>query len=344
MQRELPFSYPFINYERDRFPYNFKKLKVGASYIVWWYGGIVREQSHKSIRVFYQVILREVKKNENELIFGDYITENLPIDPYLTYFDLNHIFQISETHTAVVNGSITSTVFSLITSFDESNWCIIDINEQKLINPDIQAFLKYYPLPPDVRDNSKLLQLTLENNQKLFLNNIDFLAKSYKQVECLMLYPYESSHSSINTIKNLLMKPRKIAASNGNWQVVTALESDCLFLGHLKYESYTQKVIKKLTNQRIKAWLNTESSEAPAVFYPSIQPWYTDNEIEIKVEGFLCNGNIIGLNILYISDPKGSTIEWYGTARKIGKAPTSINRIVHGELLLNKQLTLPLDD
>ncbi|WP_171497228.1 hypothetical protein [Acinetobacter bereziniae] len=344
MQRELPFPYPFINYERDRFPYNFENLKLGASYIVWWYGGIVREQSHKSIRVFYQVILREVKKNENELIFGDYITENLPIDPYLTYFDLNHIFQIGETHIAVVNGSITFTVFSLITSFDESNWCIIDINEQKLINPDIQAFLEYYPLPPDVRDNSKLLQLTLENNQKLYLNNIDFLAKSYKQVECLMLYPYESSHPSVDTIKNLLMKPRKIPTSDGSWQVFTALESDCVFLGHLKYDSYTKNVIKKLTNQRIKAWLNTKSGEAPAVFYPSIQPWYTDNKIEIKVEGFLCNGNIIGLNILYISNPKGSTIEWYGTARKIGKAPTSIDRIVHGELLLNKQLTLPLDD
>ncbi len=95
---------------------------------------------------------------------------------------------------------------------------------------------------------------------------------------------------------------------------------------------------------RIKAWLNTKSGEASSVFYPSIQPWYTDNEVEIKVKGFLCNGNIIGLNILHISDPKGSTIEWYGTTRKIGKASTSIARIVHGELLLNKQLTLPFDD
>ncbi|WP_258958180.1 hypothetical protein [Acinetobacter colistiniresistens] len=344
MQQKLQLPFPFINYERDHFPYNFEKLKLGTSYIVWWYGGILREQSHKSIRVFYQVILREVKKTENELIFGEYITENLPIDPYLTYFNLNHIFQISETHTATINSSITSTVFSLITSFNESNWCIIDVNEQKLINPDIQSFLEAYPLPPDVRDNSKLLQLTLKNNQKLFLNNIDFLAQSYKQVECLMLYPYESPHPSVDTIKNLLIKSRKIPTSDKNWQVFTEFESDCVFLGHLKYDPYTQKVIKKLTNQRIKAWLNTKSGEASSVFYPSIQPWYTDNEVEIKVKGFLCNGNIIGLNILHISDPKGSTIEWYGTTRKIGKASTSIDRIVHGELLLNKQLTLPFDD
>lgn len=344
MQRELPLPYPFINYERDRFPYNFEKLKLGTSYIVWWYGGIVREQSHKSIRVFYQVILREVKYIENEVILGEYITENLPIDPYLTYFKLGYLFQINENRASVPDDMITFTVFSLITSFDESNWCIIDVNEQKLINPDIQAFLKYHPLPPDVRDNSKLLQLTLENNQKLFLNNIDFLAKSYKQVECLLLYPYESSHPSVDTIKNLLVKSRKIPTSDGNWQVFTQFESDCVFLGHLKYDPYTQKVIKKLTNQRIKAWLNTKSGEAPSVFYPSIQPWYTDNKVEIKVEGFLCNDNIIGLNILHISDPKGSTIEWYGTTRKIGKASTSIDRIVHGELLLNKQLTLPFDD
>jgi hypothetical protein len=112
MQRELPLPYPFINYERDRFPYNFEKLKLGTSYIIWWYGGIVREQSHKSIRVFYQVILREVKKIENELIFGEYITENLPINPYLTYFNLNHIFQISETHTATLIVRLTYSFFS----------------------------------------------------------------------------------------------------------------------------------------------------------------------------------------------------------------------------------------
>lgn len=344
MQQPLHLTYPFINYSRDRFSYNFENLKPSTSYIIWWYGGIVREYSHKTTEVFYQIILREVKQIENELIFGKFITEKLPINSYLSYFNLNYILQITENYTATIDSEITSKIFSLTTSFDESNWCIIDINEQKNINPDIQAFLKAHPLPPNIRDKSKLLQLTLENNQKLFLNNIDFLAKSYKQIESLMLYPYESSHPSVKTIKSLFIDPIETPTSNENWQVFTTLESDCVFLGHLKYDSYTQKVIKKLTNQRIKAWLNTKSGNGTSIFYPPIQPWYIDKKVEIKVRGFLCNGNIIGLNIVYISDPKGSIIEWHGSTRKIGKSPTSIDRIVHGELLLNKQLTLPLDD
>ncbi len=340
MQQELPLPCPFIN---NRFPYNFKNLKLDTSYIVWWYGGFIREHIHESIQVSFEIIFREVKQKKYDLIFGDFVIEKFSVQDYLSDFKIMSMYK-NEYLTGRYLGKVELQVFSLTTSFDESNWCIIDVNQQKLINPDIQALLEHHLLPPDIRDNSKLLQLTLENNQKLFLNNIDFLAKSYKQVECLLLYPYESSHPSVDTIKNVLAKSRKIPTPNGNWQVFTAFESDCIFLGHLKYDPYTQKVIKKLTNQRIKAWLNTKSGEAPAVFYPSIQPWYIDNEVEIKVEGFLCNGNIIGLNILYISAPKGSSIEWYGTTRKIGKAPTSIGRIIHGELLLNKQLTLPLDD
>ena len=340
MQRELPLPYPFIN---DRFPYNFKNLKLGTSYIVWWYGGFIREHMHESIQASFEIIFREVKQKKYDLIFGDFVTEKFSVQDYLSDFKIMSMYK-NEDLTGRYLGKVELQVFSLTTSFDESNWCIIDVNEQKLVNSDIQALLERHPLPPNVRDNSKLLQLTLKNNQKLYLNNIDFLAQSYKQVECLMLYPYESPHPSVDTIKNLLIKSRKIPTSDKNWQVFTEFESDCVFLGHLKYDPYTQKVIKKLTNQRIKAWLNTKSGEASSVFYPSIQPWYTDNEVEIKVKGFLCNGNIIGLNILHISDPKGSTIEWYGTTRKIGKASTSIDRIVHGELLLNKQLTLPLDD
>lgn len=340
MQQELPLPYPFIN---NRFPYNFKNLKLDTSYIVWWYGGFIREHIHESIQVSFEIIFREVKQKKYDLIFGDFVTEKFSVQDYLSDFKIMSMYK-NEDLTGRYLGKVELQVFSLTTSFDESNWCIIDVNQQKLINPDIQALLEHHLLPPDIRDNSKLLQLTLENNQKLFLNNIDFLAKSYKQVECLLLYPYESSHPSVDTIKNVLAKSRKIPTSNGNWQVFTEVKSDCIFLGHWKYDPYTQKVIKKLTNQRIKAWINTKSGEAPAVFYPSIQPWYIDNEVEIKVEGFLCNGNIIGLNILYLSAPKGSSIEWYGTTRKIGKAPTSIDRIIHGELLLNKQLTLPLDD
>jgi hypothetical protein len=300
MQQELPLPYPFIN---NRFPYNFKNLKLDTSYIVWWYGGFIREHIHESIQVSFEIIFREVKQKKYDLIFGDFVIEKFSVQDYLSDFKIMSMYK-NEYLTGRYLGKVKLQVFSLTTSFDESNWCIIDVNQQKLINPDIQALLEHHLLPPDIRDNSKLLQLTLENNQKLFLNNIDFLAKSYKQVECLLLYPYESSHPSVDTIKNVLAKSRKIPTPNGNWQVFTAFESDCIFLGHLKYDPYTQKVIKKLTNQRIKAWLNTKSSEAPAVFYPSIQPWYIDNEVEIKVEGFLCNGNIIGLNILYISAPQ----------------------------------------
>lgn len=61
------------------------------------------------------------------------------------------------------------------------------------------------------------------------------------------------------------------------------------------------------------------------------------------MRGFLCNGNIIGLDILSISDPTGPIIEWHSPTRKMGKYPPSIDRVLHISQF-NKQLDLPLDD
>ncbi|WP_332605162.1 hypothetical protein [Acinetobacter sp. ESBL14] len=159
----------------------------------------------------------------------------------------------------------------------------------------------------------------------------------------LHIYSYQSSNPVVKTIKNLLIRPIESEKSDGKWRVFTLCESDCIFLAHFKYDLYTQKVIKKLSNQRIKAWLNTKSGENYPAFYPSIQPWYTDDNVEIKVRGFLCNGNIIGLDILSISAPKGPVIEWHSPTRKMGKYPPSIDRVLHIDQF-NKQLELFQND
>ncbi|MCH4249020.1 MAG: hypothetical protein LKF82_14555 [Acinetobacter populi] len=343
MQQSLALSYSIDSCNAYDYTHQLKKLKPDTFYIVCWFGGIVREHVNESIEASYQVIFRELQQIGNELISDDFVTENFLLKFYLTHFNIGQIWHKAENQTCTMNGKINLSVFSLTTSFDESNWCIIDINEQKYINSDIKAFIEAYPLTADIRDRSKLLEIKLDTNQKLFLNNIDFLRKSYKELRYLMIYPYESSHDSIITIKNSFIDTMKSATSE-EWQVCTQYESDCIFLGRLKYDPYTQKVIKKLTNQRIKAWSNKKSSVDIPVFYPSVQPWHTDNKIEIKVRGILCNGNIFGLDILYISDPKGPIIEWHSPTPKVGKSPPSIERVIHGEPQLNKQLTLLLDD
>lgn len=344
MQKTLTIPYPIVPNKEAYSTCNFEKLKIGKHYLVWWFGGILREQKHRSIQTTFQVIFREViEKNEHSTVVGEFVTEYLSVQPYLTSFRIGYIWQRTKYHSTVVDEMINLPVFSLTTSFNESNWCIREINEQKYINPDIQAFLKVFPLPHSIRDKSKLLELVLENKQKLFVSNIAFLAKSYERVAWLMTYPYESSHPMVKTIKNLLIRPIESEKSDGKWRVFTLSESDCIFLAHFKYDTYTQKVIKKLTNQRIKAWLNTKSGEVRSIFYPSIQPWYTDNKVEIEVRGFLCNGNIIRLDILSISDPTGPIIEWHSPTRKMGKYPPSIDRVLHISQF-NKQLDLPLDD
>ncbi|MFV8193592.1 hypothetical protein [Acinetobacter soli] len=343
MKQTIPF--PIVpnktGYERTS---DFKNLKINVNYLVWWFGGISKMHHRKTIITSFQVIFREViEQNTDNTVVGNFVLEHISLSSSSRSFRIGDIWSRNKYHSAQIEGKINLPVFSLTTSFDESNWYIRKVNEEKDINSDIQAFLEFFPLPNKVRDTSKFLELGLENKQKLFINNIAFLVASYEKVSFLMTYPFISSHPTVKTITNLLIRPIKLDKPDGKWRVFSSFESECIFLAHFKYDPYTQKVIKKLTNQRIKAWLKIKSDDDIPTFYPSIQPWYTDDKVEIKVQGFLCNGNIIGLNILSISNPKGSIIEWHSPIRKMGKQAPSINRVVHIDQL-NKQLRLPLNE
>lgn len=340
---KLTIPFPIVpNKNGYRSTSDFKKLKMDVNYLVWWFGGISKIHHRKTILTCFQVIFREViEQNTDNTVVGDFVLENISLSSSSKSFRIGDIWSRNKNHSGTIEGKINLPVFSLTTSFDQSNWCIREFNEQKNINSDLQKFLEVFPLPNKIRDTGKFLELGLENKQKLFINNIAFLVASYEKVSLLMTYPFVSSHPTVKTITNLLIRPIKLDKSDDKWRVFSYSESECIFLAHFKYEPYTQKVIKKLTNQRIKAWLKIESDDDVPTFYPSIQPWYTDDKVDIKVQGFLCNGNIIGLNILSISNPKGPIIEWHTPLRKMGKQAPSIDRVIHIDQF-NKQLVLPL--
>ena len=122
MQKTLTIPYPIVPNKEAYSTCNFEKLKIGKHYLVWWFGGILREQKHRSIQTTFQVIFREViEKNEHSTVVGEFVTEYLSVQPYLTSFRIGYIWQRTKYHSTVVDEMINLPVFSLTTSFSHSD-------------------------------------------------------------------------------------------------------------------------------------------------------------------------------------------------------------------------------
>lgn len=294
--------------------FSFRRLLSGKPYLLWWYGAAVK--SSNPLEHHLQVVFREILNQTDEgLELGAFKKEHLPL-PLLSAYRIGSIWQDGRSAEA-----IHYPVQEFKISFAEGHWRHKSFNAQyKSHIPNDPYTVDLYPLPYEDCDLSPLLEFDLDTGGKLVLNSMDFFRAAYgHSVELkriLTTYPYNCSDSNQESIVSLLLPDVPNGPVTQGWEVLAPsrkiAKHDAVFLAHLIYDEHTQRVVKKLSNQVVKGFLNTSHYSGGGYSFLAVEPWHTDTDVTIRVQGipFDNDKSFLGLNILGISDPHGQDVTW----------------------------------
>lgn len=179
-----------------------------------------------------------------------------------------------------------------------------------------------------------MLEFNTKHGEKLIVNCMEFYRASYgfslELKRVLMTYPYQTNSGQKDSIEAILL-PVVInpQANNNEWEVVKPsfrfVKKDSLFLAHLKYDAYTQSVIKKLANERIQGWLSHANTPKNMYAFLSVEPWTNDNDVKMVAKGISTPNGFLALQILGISEPHGNDILLHSAVSQSASVSSSGN-------------------
>lgn len=315
-------TYPIAPYQ-CKLKLNFARLRSNTSYLLWWFGAVVKNPLN-SEEPLLQVIFREVvSRTSEEMVVEGFFKEDLAVSLISQYL-IGSIW---------INGKSSEIVdFPEVyaeLSFTPNNWSISSFNETRL--PDKPYSNDSYPLVYGNRDLSKIIEFTLDSGERILINCMEFFRASYgfsfELKRVLMTYPYQTGSRKKDSIEAILLPQITVPqAQKGKWEVIKPsykyVNEDAIFLSHFKYDSYTQKVIKKLSNERIQGWLNT-GNRYQSYSFLSVEPYHTDDKVKLIAKGIQVPNGFLALNILGISEPHGEDIILHTSNNRTGNDDTT---------------------
>lgn len=316
------FTYPIVSYQ-CKLKLEFARFRPNTPYLLWWFGAVVKNPINPE-EPLLQVVFREVVSRSSEgIIVEGFFKADLSASLISQYL-IGSIW---------INGKSSEIVdfpeVYVELSFKPNNWSISSFNESRLPDKPYQNDL--YPLIYGSSDLSKVIEFTLDSGEKILINCMEFFRASYgfsfELKRVLMTYPYQTGSQKKDSIEAILLPQITVPqAQKGEWEVVKPsykyVSEDAIFLSHFKYDSYTQKVIKKLSNERIRGWLNTGNCYQSYSFL-SVEPYHTDDDVKLIAKGIQIPNGFLALNILGISEPHGQDIILHTSNSRTGNDGTS---------------------
>lgn len=292
--------------------FTFKRLTSGKPYLLWWYGAAVKSNNPRQQDL--QVIFREILKSSAQgLELGSIQKEHLPI-PLLASYRIGTIWRDGKSAE-----EIDYPIAEFQISFAADQWRHKSFNAQtKAGLTDDPYPVELYPLPYAEHDRSPILEFDLANGGKLLLNSMDFFRAAYgysvELKRVLTTYPFKHVAQSQESILNLLLPDIPHGPYTNGWEVLQPshkfVQHDAVFLAHLKHDTNTQKVVKKLANSIVKGMIETAGYQGGAYSFLAVEPWHGDQDVSIRVRGIPLGDSFLGLQILGISDPHGVDVAW----------------------------------
>ena len=299
------------------FEENSKKLYKNKEYIVVWYKKISNKNNDGKKLVEIVFVNISTKEPSNFQISID-ISIN-----YLHKIKIGSIW---------INGSskefLKNDMFNI--SMSKDNYSIRSFSEIRKSNTLPPFTESAYPINNLLNDKNKLILIDW-NNITYILHPLTFfivhygysmeikrvllsyLWKSFDNNQDSVLKLFNIPDSNNNTFDNTVVLPKKLTIR------------DAIFLYHLKNDSYTQNIVKHVTNSARHALVNTDPSYD---FYPIIRPWH-DQHIDLEITGIKLNETtILCTAISAISEPIGPDITLIMPPvykKKIQEVETAIN-------------------
>ncbi len=273
---------------------NESKLKsLVGEHIIWWYGGIRKNQRANSAP-HALVVFREI---DNQGILGNY--KNIFIDAsYLGFFRIGTIWE-----NGFCKYEAAYEIKEFEVDFSTNNWSFNrQIDSWKTnIPPPISRI--DYPLKYKF-DNNWLLNFKLLNNKNILIPCIEFFSRCYGRSRManriLLTYHWD-------IVLKRFYSPIDLPKTSKQWPVKLGKDlrnGDVTLLAHILYDDYATKVAKKIYAQIESSYINDDS-----LCFLQVDPWF-QGPVKIKVKGIRINNNntFLGLQIIGCSDPQGIPI------------------------------------
>lgn len=263
--------------------------------VVWWYGGIVRNNSERTIPLCV-VFFRKLDAWGH---LGEFVSHKLALTS-LGLLRIGTVWREGRCDSEIV---LNTRQFDLDLDFTSGQWDCISPHEEwhstgAVLIPQHDYALRYS------RDRNYLLRFVLKSGITVLIPCLEYLVRCYGQnkeiARVLATYQWaevqERFFIPVGAQATDEVWPIKLTSRMRNW--------DTAFLAHLLYDEYTRRAARSVNAQIQAQFKNLDS-----VAFIKIWPWF-EGAAQLRVQGLWIDGGktLLVLRILGSSEPTGVSI------------------------------------
>ncbi|WP_334321270.1 hypothetical protein [Gilliamella apicola] len=271
------------------------KYNKTDEYVVTWYENYFSfEKSNALVEVTFNNLTHPTFSNVDGKKYQSFLVIKLPIN-YLHKIPFGSIWENGKSKQMVKLEEFK------VTFSEDKQLTYKALSEDKESHPfEADKYINASYLETFKKDKNKLLIIKYKNNDKSYIvHPLHFF---------MAHYGYSSELKRIlitntwNKVKNKLLLAKEFK-EKGVFIPNNLTRKDAVFLYHLKYDTYTQNVVKELTDTII---FNKKNSKTDYL----IRCWH-DKPITLSFNGIKLGNCILCCQITGISQPPGETINLY---------------------------------
>ncbi|MCG5512338.1 hypothetical protein [Ectothiorhodospira shaposhnikovii] len=277
------------------FELNDSSVREAENWVVWWYGPItknVRDRTVPKVDVVFRILDPDGNLTQATRCRKTGLT-------HLGFLRIGSVWNKGVSHSQIRYEARTFDV-----SFSPGDWEIISPSR----SADYKSGRPLIPAPECPQylrsENNYIIRFKLPDGKVLFVPCMEFFIRCYgrsKEIQrVLTVYPWEEA-------KQRLYEADDLPKLEDAWPIRLGkhlTRHDAVFLAHLLYDPYAQKVARGIYNQLVSA-LN----DADDYVFLKVAPWF-QGPAKLKVYGTASNdGQTFKANcILGCSDPLGKLV------------------------------------
>jgi len=271
----------------------------GKTLLVWWYCGILKNRND-SHQPFAKIAVRT---QISDGVFSDIVHyRDVPVE----HLGQLRIGSVCKNNRVVSLAQFKKQEFEVLHkkgAFWFTSFCSA---ARKGFRPPYPQLI--HPLPFN-RDKNWMVGFKLPSDGNLLIPTLEYFTRAYGRSGKLRRYLATHRWGDRDGIPAAFFAPLDQPEEAGKWKVKVKqgfYNGDTVFLAHLKYDPYTQKVVKLIYSE-IEVQYQA-GRQIPA--FPKIGPWFLGGA-KILVRGIPFNEgkSFLGLQIVGLSEPGGVEIE-----------------------------------
>ena len=267
--------------------------------LVWYYCGVLKN-TNDQFQPFAKVAFRVQLSDKS---FSDsFVYRNVPIE----HLGQLRIGSLCKKNRIISRAQFEEKEFSVLHEKGTFWFESFHSAAEKGFSPPYPQ--QIYPLHFQ-RDRNCLVGFKLHSGGTLVIPTLEYFTRYYGRSGKLRRYLTTLKWEVPGGLPGAFFNPLGQPEEPGTWKINLKkgfYNSDALFLAHLKYDCYTQRVVKLISSEIEVQYKGDRIIPA----FPKIGPWFRGSGT-LLVRGIPFNGgnSFLGLQITGLSDPAGGEIE-----------------------------------